>query len=59
VKRGAEEDWGTMTTLTLRYLRGHFIVVGPYKIVKFKTRREAKKLVRRALPRFTDQGDRC
>jgi hypothetical protein len=32
-----------MTTLTLRYQRGYFVVVGPdTKIVKFKSRREAK-----------------
>ena len=32
-----------MTTLTLRYQRGYFVVVGPdTKIVKFKSRPEAR-----------------
>jgi hypothetical protein len=34
---------GTMTTLTMRYIRGGFVVTGPdIEPVKFKTRREAK-----------------
>jgi hypothetical protein len=32
-----------MTTLTMRYMRGHFIVTGPdIEPVMFKSRREAK-----------------
>jgi hypothetical protein len=31
-----------MTTLTLRYQRGHFFVVGPDTSIKFKSRREAR-----------------
>jgi hypothetical protein len=37
-KRGS----GPMTTLTLRYQRGHYVVTGPdIEPVKFKSRREA------------------
>jgi hypothetical protein len=44
VKREAEDDWGAaMTTLTLRYQRGHFTVSGPdVEMRKFDTRREAR-----------------
>ena len=44
VKREAEDDWGAaMTTLTLRYQRGHFTVSGPdVEMGKFDTRREAR-----------------
>jgi hypothetical protein len=32
-----------MTTLTLRYSRGHFVLIGPHiEPHKFKSRREAK-----------------
>ena len=32
-----------MTVLTMRYLRGHFVVTGPdIEPLKFKSRREAK-----------------
>jgi hypothetical protein len=32
-----------MTTLTLRYIKGHFVVTGPdIEPTRFKTRREAK-----------------
>ena len=34
---------GEMTTLTMRYMRGHFVVTGPdIEPVMFKSRREAK-----------------
>jgi hypothetical protein len=34
---------GPMTTLTLRYQRGHYVVTGPdIEPVKFKSRREAR-----------------
>jgi hypothetical protein len=41
-----EEDWGhggTMTTLTMRMIKGHFVVSGPdVEPMKFKTRPEAR-----------------
>ena len=43
-----------MTTLTMRYMRGHFIVTGPdIEPVRFKSRRE---LVCRPSSRFTHSG---
>ena len=38
-----------MTVLTMRYLRGHFVVTGPdIEPLKFKSRREAKDWCARA-----------
>ena len=46
-----------MTTLTMRYMRGHFIVTGPdIEPVMFKSRREG--VVYRTSCRFTDPGSR-
>ena len=48
-----------MTTLTLRYIKGDFVVTGPdIEPLRFKTRREARGLVRGALPRRAHQRDR-
>jgi hypothetical protein len=46
VQREAEEDWGkrAMTTLTMRMIKGDFVVTGPdVEPMKFKTRREARE----------------
>jgi hypothetical protein len=47
-----------MTTLTLRYIKGHFVVTGlDIEATRFKTRREAKAWCG-ALPRLAQQRDR-
>lgn len=48
-----------MTTLTLRYIKGDFVVTGPdIEPVRFKTRREAKDWCVGALPGLAHQRDR-
>jgi len=38
------KDRAAMTTLTMRYIKGDFVVTGPdIEPTKFKTRREAKE----------------
>lgn len=52
MKREAEgRGLGAMTKLTLRYLKGYFVISGPeVKPTRFKSRREAKDWCQRLYP---------